>query len=596
MVLVTQASHFETTMASEEEEARYRAMVEFIGSFPTVSSPPVDISEMADGVAIFEALSEIAPEYFDSTTIARQLGENWALKASNLRKLIRNFEEYLHQGLQKDADFASAKINSIARTGNRAAIADLLELVAAAAVTCEHRSEFVQRIMTMSPENQSHMKVVLEQSLSRLSDYHAGDKGEEEEEDEEEAELVFDGASDGVVFQGDLSSSSLPLANNSEELEKALADARRELAAYKSQASEVADDSERAQKKLRALVEDLQERLMKRQEEVVAAEDELKKATAELEDSKAKVLELEEQKAQLADELDVATAKADQLRKAEATVVSYRKKLEGVGAMNQQVTDLENQVASYLRQIMDLEAENKKIPALEAKILELQSQIDILEKDNTSGGDTLKASAVELAELRSRVTAAEKAKALFEEELKELRAQQESEVGIDDSPVKGLSLSNEAGMDAASKEATMRLELENKALRQELEDLKQQKEATEAAASASAVEANQTSQLQAEIDRLTGELAAKEVEKTKISTDKEKLEAYTKRTLSKFQEKYLVALQECKAKLKEKQDKIEALENRSSSEKTAQKREERLLSSTIYELGLAIMQDRLKER
>lgn len=57
---MTQASHFETTMASEEEEeARYRAMVEFIGSFPTVSSPPVDISEMADGVAIFEALSEM---------------------------------------------------------------------------------------------------------------------------------------------------------------------------------------------------------------------------------------------------------------------------------------------------------------------------------------------------------------------------------------------------------------------------------------------------------------------------------------------------------------------------------------------------------
>ena len=543
-----------------------------------------------------------APEYFESTTIARHLGENWALKASNLRKLIRNFEDYLHQDLKKDADFAthSSKINSIARSGDRAAIADLLELVAAAAVTCEHRSEFVQRIMTMSPENQSQMKVVLEQSLSRLSDYDAGDGGDEEEEDEEEAELVFDGAGlasstsgDGLFHGG---SGGDAQANNSAELEKALADARRELAAYKSQASEVADDSERAQKKLRALVEDLQERLMKRQEEVIAAEDELKKATTELEDNKAKVVELEEQKAQLADELDVATAKADQLRKAEATVVSYRKKLEGVGVMNQQVADLENQAASYLRQIMDLEAENKKIPSLEAKILELQSQIDILEKDNTSGGDTLKASAVEVAELRSRVTAAEKAKALFEEELKELRAQQESEVGLDDSPVKGLALSNDAGMDAASKEAAMRLELENKALREELEGLKRQKEATEAEASAAAVEATETSQLQAEIDRLTGELAAKEAEKTKISTDKDKLEAYTKRTLAKFQEKYLVALQECKAKLKEKQDKIEALENRSSSEKTAQKREERLLSSTIYELGLAIMQDRLKER
>lgn len=47
-------------MASEEEQARYRAMVEFIGTFPTLSgNPPTDIAELGDGVAIFEALSEM---------------------------------------------------------------------------------------------------------------------------------------------------------------------------------------------------------------------------------------------------------------------------------------------------------------------------------------------------------------------------------------------------------------------------------------------------------------------------------------------------------------------------------------------------------
>jgi len=47
-------------MASEEEEARYRAMVEFIGVFPSLTgAPPTDISELGDGVAIFEALSEM---------------------------------------------------------------------------------------------------------------------------------------------------------------------------------------------------------------------------------------------------------------------------------------------------------------------------------------------------------------------------------------------------------------------------------------------------------------------------------------------------------------------------------------------------------
>ena len=41
-----------------------------------------------------------------------------------------------------------------------------------------------------------------------------------------------------------------------------------------------------------------------------------------------------------------------------------------------------------------------------------------------------------------------------------------------------------------------------------------------------------------------------------------KLEVYTKKTFEKFQSKYLAALQDCHAKLKEKRGKIEALEVR----------------------------------
>lgn len=45
---------------SDQDEARYSAMVEFIGSFPTLSGdPPSDISDLGDGVIFFEALSEM---------------------------------------------------------------------------------------------------------------------------------------------------------------------------------------------------------------------------------------------------------------------------------------------------------------------------------------------------------------------------------------------------------------------------------------------------------------------------------------------------------------------------------------------------------
>jgi hypothetical protein len=40
--------------------ARQHAMVEFLGTFPTLSgAPPVELSDLSDGVALFEVLSEM---------------------------------------------------------------------------------------------------------------------------------------------------------------------------------------------------------------------------------------------------------------------------------------------------------------------------------------------------------------------------------------------------------------------------------------------------------------------------------------------------------------------------------------------------------
>lgn len=43
-----------------DSDARYGAMVEFLACFPTISgTPPSSIEELGDGVALFEALSEM---------------------------------------------------------------------------------------------------------------------------------------------------------------------------------------------------------------------------------------------------------------------------------------------------------------------------------------------------------------------------------------------------------------------------------------------------------------------------------------------------------------------------------------------------------
>jgi len=545
-----------------------------------------------------------APAYFDPTTIAHNLGDNWALKASNVRKLLRNLEHYFHEGLQKDAAF-DFSVPAITREADATAIADLVELVAAAAVTCPEKSTYVSRIMSMGPDSQVEMKAVLQASLQRLSDYEA------EEEEGDENELVFGQDERDLSAEHDPESSKHLFAANhlKDGLEEELSEAKRELVALKSQMTIQAEDSEKAQSKLKALVEDLQDRLVRRQDELIQVEEDLQTATAELEETKSKLAEVEEQKAQLADDLDVASAKAQQLHKAEATVVAYKKKLESVGMMNQQMTDLEDQAAKYLRQIMELESEVKKSAALQKTVNELQEEVSRLQKDKTVNASSTKSSAAEIADLKSKLNASESAKKMYEEELSELRAQQEHELVTTPS---GSGLEVSMAPTAEQREKMTRLQIENEQLRKEVGKLKTSQvagvsvaaeakstpasDSTPMAVAVSADESVDVSALQAQIDLLREELAAKEKENVKISSDKDKLEAYTKRTLAKFQDKYLVALQECKAKLKEKQDKIEILESRSASERTAQKREERLLSSTIYELGLAIMQNRLKER
>jgi len=105
--------------------------------------------------------------------------------------------------------------------------------------------------------------------------------------------------------------------------------------------------------------------------------------------------------------------------------------------------------------------------------------------------------------------------------------------------------------------------------------------------------------------RLTGEKAAGEAQITKLSSqnatqksqiekltsEKAKLELYAKQSLHKFQNKFLVALQNLKQKLKEKQEKIDRLEG----EKVVQKREERLICGSMYELGLEILRGNVEK-
>jgi protein HOOK3 len=519
------------------------------------------------------------------------LDSNWALKSSNLRKLLRNLENFYHSELGKDSDWSAIDVQKVARHGDSENISVLCHWVAAAAVTCTDKNVYVQRIMSMSPDSQKEMKSIIVESMKRLTEYVV-----EDEEGGDENEVVF-GQGNSSMEQGDeddnLNETRQQLFGATANLQQQLEELQRELNTLKANAAVSAEDNQKSESKLRALVEDLQDRLMKRQDELIQVEEDLQQAVATLEETKSKLAEAEEQKAALEDDLDVAKAKAQQLYKAEATVVAYKKKLEGVGVMNQQMEELEGQAEKYLQQIMELEAEVKKSTALQRTVTAQEAKIAELEKNLGENASSTKNTAGEISDLKTRLSAAENAKKMFEEELNDLRAKQQADSTAD--ALSPMSKETAPMQTAEQREKSMRLEIENKQLREQVERLTALSSSSIAPDAANPyAESPEAAALKAEVQRLLEVYAAKEQENAKLASDKDKLESYTKRTLAKFQDKYLVALQECKAKLKEKQDKIEQLEKRGQTERSTQKREERLLSSTIYELGLGIMQQKLK--
>jgi protein HOOK3 len=510
-------------------------------------------------------------DHFNATAIARDMGNNWALRAANLKKLLRNLEEFYHEVLQKDSDFESLSthINDIAKEEDLDHLMAFVELIAVAVTTCEDKEVFVGRMKEMDHESLLEFQYILQDAYGIITDVDAGNSGEVEDNDS----LVFDqdGGTDGTPAAPDVlftSHGDSELLNERDELRQALQNAKREL----GQAKIDAEDYQKDKEKLRALNQDLQERLASRDEELSAAEDQISKNKRLLEEAQAEVVDLRENSASLADELDVEKSKVLQLRKSEAMVEVYRKKLDNLQSSNHQIGGMEDQTAKYVEQIMTLENENRKIPSLQKNLEESQSKTKKLQSHIAEAEGALKLKDAEISRLKNEASTAEKAKNMYQDELNELRAHNE---GAADAALEVISDSNEK---------SQILELENSQLRARLEQMKLNDTATVPIGD------------QDSIVKLQKQLNDKEAELAKLVSDKEKLEAYTKKTLQKFQEKYLVALQECKAKLKEKHDKIEVLEMRSTNEKVAQKREEKLLSSAIFELGMGIMSNKLGKR
>lgn len=133
-----------------------------------IDGPRESIKDICDGVAIANALHEIAPEWFSNmwrSKIKTDIGDNWRLKVSNLKKLIQGiidyYQEYFNQHLP---EFVRPDAGKIGEHCDTEELAKLLQLVLNCAINCNRKQEYIQNIMLLEESVQS----VIMQSIQEL--------------------------------------------------------------------------------------------------------------------------------------------------------------------------------------------------------------------------------------------------------------------------------------------------------------------------------------------------------------------------------------------------------------------------------------------
>lgn len=125
------------------------------------------IAELSDGVAMAQALHQIAPDTFTESWLAKikfEVDSNWRLKASNLKKVIACVLDYYTDVLSLQlADFPMPDVQLIAEQNDAIQLGRLLQLILGCAINCVHKQDYITQIMQLEESLQRNIMKALQE-------------------------------------------------------------------------------------------------------------------------------------------------------------------------------------------------------------------------------------------------------------------------------------------------------------------------------------------------------------------------------------------------------------------------------------------------
>lgn len=120
------------TLKMDSALALCNSLIKWLQSLQ-IPGPQKSASEISDGVAVANALAQISPEYFNQDWVSKikvDVGSNWRLKVSNLKKIVERIIDFYQDELNLNIlDVAKPDCAKIGEAGDPMELGKLLQLV-----------------------------------------------------------------------------------------------------------------------------------------------------------------------------------------------------------------------------------------------------------------------------------------------------------------------------------------------------------------------------------------------------------------------------------------------------------------------------------
>ncbi|XP_073333900.1 protein Hook homolog 3 isoform X3 [Pagrus major] len=392
-----------STLESLDRMELCESLLTWIQTFG-VEAPCKTVEDLTSGIVMAQALQKIDIVYFNDAWISRikpEVGDNWRLKISNLKKILKGILDYNQEILgQHINDFTLPDVNLIGEHSDAAELGRMLQLILGCAVNCEQKQEYIQTIMMMEESVQHVVMTAIQELMSKETPVTGGNDSyvDLDRQLKKTAEELNDALATKEEISQRCRELDMQVAALQEEKSSLLAE-NQVLMERLNQSDSIEDINSPAGRRhlqLQTQLEQLQEetfRLEAAKDDYRIRCEELEKELLDVKSQNEELTSLADEAQSLKDEMDVLRHSSDKVSKLEGTVEHYKKKLEDMGLLRRQNKLMEEKNTVLVQTNVGLEEELRKANAAKAQLETYKRQV--VELQNRLSEESKKADKME---------------------------------------------------------------------------------------------------------------------------------------------------------------------------------------------------------